>query len=83
MKQQISRRQFMKAAGGIAGLGLLAACVPAMPGQPAADGGEAAPAAEPGTLWVLHKQDFHPEYNDFIFLSFLFACSAFSTRSKI
>ncbi|MEZ4830608.1 MAG: extracellular solute-binding protein [Caldilineaceae bacterium] len=65
----VSRREFLRFAGGAAGVGLLAACVPAAP-APSAGGGDTgaadAPAAEPGTLWVLHKQDFHPEYNDFM-----------------
>ncbi len=63
-QSKLTRRSFLKFAGGTVAVGALAACVPA---GPAADGGEgAAPAAETGTLWVLHKQDFHPEYNDFV-----------------
>ncbi len=69
IEKRVSRREFLRLAGGAAGVSLLAACVPAAPGTaPATGGGEsaAAPAADPGTLWVLQKQDFHPEYNDYI-----------------
>jgi multiple sugar transport system substrate-binding protein len=70
VEKHVSRRQFLRLAGGAAGIGLLAACVPAGPAAPgtapAGDTGAAAPAQEPGTLWVFHKQDFHPEYNDYL-----------------
>lgn len=69
----LTRRAFLRAAGGAIGLSALAACVPAAPapaGAPASSGDSAAatavPAAEPSTLWVLHKQDFHPDYNDYM-----------------
>lgn len=65
--KHVSRREFLRLAGGVAGVSVLAACVPAAPSAaPSAEGDAAAPAQEPGTLWVLHKQDFHPEYNDFM-----------------
>ena len=63
-KSKLTRRSFLQLTGGALGVTALAACVPA--GEPAADDGSGAPAAAPGTLWVLHKQDFHPEYNDFM-----------------
>ncbi len=63
-QNRLTRRSFLKFAGGTVAIGALAACVPATT-APAGDGG-AAPAAEVGSLWVLHKQDYHPEYNDFI-----------------
>lgn len=72
-KKRLSRRDFLRIAGGAVGMAAVAACVPAAPPaqQQAAPetsgGGEApAPAAAPGTLWVLHKKDFHDGYNDFI-----------------
>ncbi|GIV77579.1 extracellular solute-binding protein [Litorilinea aerophila] len=67
-KTNLTRRRFLQLTGSAVGLSALAACVPAAP-APATDTGSAggaAPAAEPGSLWVLHKQDFHPEYNEFI-----------------
>ncbi len=74
-RKTLSRRSFLRLAGGAIGVTALAACVPpaaAPAAAPAESGGEAAPAetaapaAEPKTLWVLHKQDFQPEYNDFM-----------------
>jgi multiple sugar transport system substrate-binding protein len=49
----------------------LAACVPAGPAAAPGAAGEAAPAGEAAVsadspLWVLHTNDFHPDYNDFI-----------------
>lgn len=69
---RMTRRQFLRIAGGTAGISLLAACVPAAPSaaptaSTGAEGGEAAaPAQEPGRLWVMHKQDFYTGYNDYI-----------------
>lgn len=70
-KTSFSRRQFLQMSGVAAGAAALAACVPAAPaptgGDTAAAGdGGAAPATSSDTLWVLHKQDFHPEYNEFM-----------------
>lgn len=68
-KGKLTRRHFMQISGGALGMAALAACAaPAPVADPgdAGDSGEAAPAAAPGTLWVLHKQDFHPGYNDFM-----------------
>ncbi len=66
----VSRRQFLRLAGGAVGVTALAACVPAAPTTAPSAGSDSgsgsAPAAEPTTLWVLHKQDFHPEYNDYM-----------------
>jgi multiple sugar transport system substrate-binding protein len=70
INKHVSRREFLRLAGGVAGVSLMAACVPAAPpaAAPGTDTGAAAPAPaqEPSTLWVLHKQDFHPDYNDLI-----------------
>jgi len=71
MSTKISRRQFLHATGGVLGVGLLAACVPAgaPTGAPAAEG-DAAPGgitvAADTPLWVLTKQDFHPDYNEYM-----------------
>lgn len=59
-----SRRRFLQATSGMVGVGLLAACV-APGGAPAAEGGSAAPAAEPGSLWVILDIDFHDTYNQY------------------
>ncbi|RME63354.1 MAG: extracellular solute-binding protein [Caldilineae bacterium] len=79
-EKRLSRRDFLRIAGGVTGMTLLAACAPPA-GAPAAapsageGGGEAAggaaPAAESAVseehpLWVLHTKDYHPDYNDFI-----------------
>mgnify|MGYP003572198063 CR=1 FL=1 len=64
-QNRLTRRSFLKFAGGTVAIGALAACVPAAP-APAGEAGGEAPATDPGTLWALQKQDFHPEYNDFI-----------------
>lgn len=71
MSQQLSRRRFLQATGGVVGVSLLAACVPA---QAPAGGGAAETGAEGGAvvvsedtpLWVLTKADFHPDYNDYV-----------------
>lgn len=71
-KTSFSRRQFLQMSGVAAGAAALAACVPAAPapsdsGDAAASGdGGAAPLTSSDTLWVLHKQDYHPEYNEFM-----------------
>jgi len=65
-RSMLTRRSFLQVSGGAIGLAALAACA-APAAAPAGSSGEAAaPAEQPGTLWVLHKQDFHPGYNDFI-----------------
>ncbi len=66
----MSRRKFLHFSGAALGAVALAACVPAAPAAPAA-AGEAAPAGEAmvsenSPLWVLHTNDFHPDYNDLI-----------------
>jgi len=73
-RKTLSRRSFLRLAGGAIGVTALAACAPpaaapaAAPAAPA--GGEAAPAAAPaqesGALWVVLKQDFHPAYNEYL-----------------
>lgn len=65
-ENKLTRRGFLQLTGSVLGMTALAAC--AAPVQAPADGAEAgaAPAESPGTLWVLHKQDFHPAYNDYI-----------------
>ena len=64
----LSRRSFLKFAGGAFGVAALAACAPqpgAAPAAPAAEeGGDAAPAAETGSLWVILDIDFHDTYNE-------------------
>lgn len=66
-RSKLTRRSFLQVSGGAIGLAALAACAAPVAPAPAEPGEEAAaPAEQPGTLWVLHKQDFHPEYNDFI-----------------
>lgn len=68
-KTRLTRRNFLQLTGGALAISALAACVPGG-GAPApeadAGAGADAPAAEPGSLWVLHKQDFYPQYNEFI-----------------
>jgi len=71
MSMKISRRQFLHATSGVLGVGLLAACVPAAApaSAPATEGDAAAGSisvAQDTPLWVLTKQDFHPEYNEYI-----------------
>ena len=63
---KVTRRHFLQTAAGMAGVAALAACVPAAPAPAGEAGGAAAPAAETKRLWVLQKQDYHPDYNDFI-----------------
>src|SRR5690606_16540209 len=71
-KTSFSRRQFLQMSGVAAGAAALAACVPAAPAPSGDtststdDGAGAAPATSSDALWVLHKQDYHPEYNEFI-----------------
>jgi multiple sugar transport system substrate-binding protein len=67
----LSRRQFLHLSGAAASALALAACVPSVaPSEPAAsDAGAATGAAlvsEDAPLWVLHSNDFHPDYNDLI-----------------
>ena len=75
-RKTLSRRSFLRLAGGAMGVTALAACAPpaAAPVAPAAApaAAEAAPAAtavpaqEGGELWVILKQDFHPSYNEYL-----------------
>lgn len=69
-RSKLTRRSFLQVSGGAIGLAALAACAaPVAPAAPAAEGGEEggeAPLTSSDSLWVLHKQDFHPEYNDFM-----------------
>ncbi len=62
----LSRRNFLKMTGAAVGVSALAACVPAVPQSGADVEGEVSTPAEPGALWVLHKQDFHDGYNEFL-----------------
>lgn len=48
--QQINRRTFLKMTGAVAGIGVLAACAPAVAPQSGASGSAAAPANEPVTI---------------------------------
>ena len=68
----LSRRKFLQISGSAVSALALAACVPAAaPSAPATDdtaaatGGEAVVSAD-SPLWVLHSNDFHPDYNDLI-----------------
>jgi multiple sugar transport system substrate-binding protein len=70
-QSSLSRRKFLHISGAAVSALALAACVPAAaPSAPAA--GEAATAggevviSENTPLWVLHSNDFHPDYNDLI-----------------
>jgi multiple sugar transport system substrate-binding protein len=71
-QSSLSRRKFLHISGAAVSALALAACVPAAaPSAPAADdtaaatGGEAVVSAD-SPLWVLHSNDFHPDYNDLI-----------------
>ena len=71
MSQQISRRRFLQATGGVVGFSMLAACVPAQApaSTEAAEAGTAGGAitvAQDTPLWVLQTADFHPDYNAFV-----------------
>ena len=60
-KSSVSRRNFLRLAGGAVGMTALAACaVPA--GAPAGDDGA---AMESGSLWVILDIDFHDTYNEY------------------
>lgn len=70
---KLTRRHFLQMTGGLLSVGALAACVPAAPapaettaGGEAAAPGAAAMVSEDHPLWVLHTNDFHPDYNDLI-----------------
>ena len=73
-RSKLTRRHFLQLTGGMLSVGALAACVPAGPAPAAADTAAdtgAAPGAEAMVsentpLWVLHSNDFHPDYNDLI-----------------
>ncbi|HXF60540.1 MAG TPA: twin-arginine translocation signal domain-containing protein, partial [Caldilineaceae bacterium] len=71
-KTQLTRRRFLQATGGALSLAALAACVPAVGPETAAEADTgaapsgAAMVSEDAPLWVLHTNDFHPDYNDFI-----------------
>jgi multiple sugar transport system substrate-binding protein len=66
---KLSRRHFLRASGGVAAAGLLAACVSPAPGSAPAASSDAAAGvsvSEDNPLWVVVVQDFHPDYNNFI-----------------
>jgi multiple sugar transport system substrate-binding protein len=68
-KTKLTRRYFLQMTGGALGLATLAACAPTV--APTGAGGEATPMAEmmvsqDNPLWVLHTEDYHPDYNAFI-----------------
>ena len=68
-RSNLTRRSFLQLSGGAIGVAALAACAAPVAPAPEMGGeteGEAAPVTSSDALWVLHKQDFHPEYNDFI-----------------
>lgn len=66
MQNQISRRRFLQATGGLLSASALAACVAPTGTAPAAEGGGSdAPAAQPGSLWVILDIDFHDTYNEY------------------
>ncbi len=65
----MSRRKFLHFTGAALGTMALAACVPTV--APSAPAAEAVPAGEAmvsenSPLWVLHSNDFHPDYNNLI-----------------
>ena len=66
MASNLSRRSFLKFAGGTVGVAALAACAApvAAPAGESEGGGDA--AMEGGSLWVLLKKDFHPDYNEYL-----------------
>jgi len=65
MSNKLSRRNFLKLTGGALGVGALAACAPATTEIPS-DADTAGLTAERGSLWVLLKKDFHPDYNEWL-----------------
>lgn len=70
-QRSLSRRQFLSISGATLSTLALAACVPTVAPVEPTTGGAAAPAGEAAVsanspLWVLHSNDFHPEYNDLI-----------------
>ncbi|MCC6455012.1 MAG: extracellular solute-binding protein [Caldilineaceae bacterium] len=66
----LSRRRFLHISGAAVSALALAACVPTVAPSAPAEGEAAASGAavvsEDTPLWVLHTNDFHPDYNDFI-----------------
>lgn len=68
MSNKLSRRSFLRLTGGALGVGALAACAPVTSTNeiPSDASNLASIDAEPGTLWVLLKQDFHPSYNEWL-----------------
>lgn len=66
--KKLTRRDFLQFTGGALGVTALAACAAPVqaPAESEGDSGGSAPAEEAGALWVLHKQDYHPAYNDYI-----------------
>ncbi|MEX1019611.1 MAG: substrate-binding domain-containing protein [Litorilinea sp.] len=69
-KNKLTRRSFLQLSGGVVGMTALAAC--AAPVQAPAEGADTGSdssepvSTAPGELWVLHKQDYHPAYNDYV-----------------
>ena len=63
MANNLSRRNFLKFAGGAVGVATLAACAVPAPAGDTGGGGEA--AAEPKALWVILDIDFHDTYNEY------------------
>lgn len=64
---KLSRRRFLQLSGGALGMAAIAGCVtPSGDVAPDTGGdGEAAPAAETGSLWVIIDTDFHDAYNEY------------------
>jgi len=69
-RSKLTRRSFLQVSGGAIGLAALAACAapaaPAPEDTTASGEGGAPPLTSSDSLWVLHKQDYHPAYNDFM-----------------
>jgi len=66
-RKQLSRRHFLKLTGGAVGVIAVAACTPfARRAGTTADDQPVVPAAETSALWVLHNEDLHPGYSQFI-----------------
>lgn len=68
LRTRLTRRDLLRNAGALAGIGLLAACAPAA--QPAADGGEAAATAERTRVrylsWWFEEGNRGDTWNNFI-----------------
>lgn len=70
--KSLSRRQFLNMSGAALGVAALAACVPAAPAPaPSSPADDAGPSGETvvsdnSPLWVVHSNDFHPDYNTLV-----------------